>query len=295
MKPIRLVAATLPGSQPDGLSRMIGQKLSESWGRPVIIDNRPGGGGLIGASMVAKAAPDGHTLLYALPNFAISAVIQPILPYDPLKDFVGVTQIGFSTNVLIVTPSLGVKTVKDFVALAKAQPGKLIFGSSATGTAGHLSGARFNLITGIRTVQVAYKGGPDAMIEVLAGRAHYNVGTMGVVLPFVKEGKLTALAVTTPQRASVLPDVPALAETLSEFKRPETSHAVLAPAGTPRAIVSQINKEIARILDLPDVRERIQTIGFVLAPSTPEESDRILRAQIETLTKVVVDAGLRPK
>ena len=294
-KPIRLVASTTAGSQPDGITRIIGQKLSESWGRPVVIDNRPGGSGLLAASVVAKAAPDGHTLLYALPNFAISAVMQPSLPYDPFKDFAGITQIGFSTNVLVAAPAPGVKSVKDLIALAKAQPGKLVFASSATGSASHLSGARFNFIAGIKVVQVAFKGGPDATIEVLAGRAHYHVGTMGVVLPFVNDGKLVALAVTSPKRAPLLPDVPALAETLSEFTRPETSHALLAPAETPRPILDQISREIARILDLPDIRERLQGISFVSGSSTPEECSRILRAQIETLSKLVADAGLRPK
>lgn len=274
---------------------MIAQKMSESWGRPVVVDNRPGGGGLLAASMVAKAAPDGHTLLYALPNFTISAVMQPSLPFDPIKDFARIGQIGFSTNVLVATPAIGVKSVKELIALAKAQPGKLIFSSSATGSAAHLTGARFNLIAGIKVVHVAFKGGPDAAIEVLAGRAQYHVGTMAVVLPFVNEGKMVALAVTSPTRATVLPHVPALAETLPEFQRPETSHGLLAPAGTPRAILSRINKELLRILDLPDVKERLQSINYVTAPSTPDEYDRIVRGQIETLGRLVGDAGLRAK
>lgn len=294
-KAIRLVASTTAGGQPDAVARMIAQKMSEHWGRPVVMDNRPGAGGVLAASLVAKAAPDGHTLLYTLPNFAISAVLQPNLPFDPLKDFAGVSQIGMSTNVLIVAPALGVKSVKELIALAKAQPGKLIFGSGATGTAGHLSGARFGLIAGIRVVHVAFKGGPDATIEVLAGRSHYTIATMGVALPFIQDGKLLALAVTSPQRAPVLPGVPALAETQSEFARPETSHGLLAPAGTPRPVLNQISKEIARILDLPDIRERLQGIAYVYAPSTPEAYDKILRAQIDTVSKLVRDAGLRPK
>jgi tripartite-type tricarboxylate transporter receptor subunit TctC len=233
--------------------------------------------------------------MYTLPAFSIGAVLQPTLPYDPLKDFAGVSQIGFSTNVLVATPALNVRSVKDLVAVAKAQPGKLVFGSGATGTAGHLSGARFNLIAGIKVIHVAFRGGPEAAIEVLAGRSHYTVSTMGVALPFINERKLVALAVVTPQRTPVLPDVPALAELMPEFRRPETSHSILAPAGTPRAIVNQINKAIARVLDLPDVKERLQAIGFVASPSTPEECDRILRAQIETLSQVVRDAGLRAK
>ena len=294
-KPIRMVISTTAGSQPDSIARMLGQKMSESWGRPVVVDNRPGAGGVLAASTVATAAPDGHTLLYALPNFAISSVLQPNLPYDPSKDFAGIIQIGFSTNVLVASPALGVKSVKDLIALAQAQPGKLIFTSSPTGSAAHLTGARFNLIAGIKVVHVAFRGGPEATIEVLGGRASYHIGTMGVTLPFIKDGKLLALAVTSPQRAPVLPDVPALAETLSEFKRPETSHALLVPAGTPRPVLNQINKEIARILDLPDVKERLQGIAYVPAPGTPEECNKILRAQIEMLSRLVADAGLRPK
>ena len=294
-KPIRLIASTTAGSQPDGIARMIGQKMSESWGRPIVVDNRAGGGGLIAASTVAKATPDGHTLLYATPNFAISAVMQPSLPYDPIKDFARIGQIGYSTNMLVATPAIGVKSVKELIALAKAQPGKLVFSSSATGSAAHLSGARFNVIAGIKVVHVAFKGGPDAAIEVLAGRAQYHIGTMAVLLPFVNEGKMVALAVTSPKRAAVRPDVPALGETLSEFQRPETSHGLLAPAGTPRAILNQISKELARILELPDVKERLQSFSYVIAPSTPAEYDKIMRGQIETLGKLVADAGLKPK
>ena len=146
-----------------------------------------------------------------------------------------------------------------------------------------------------KVVHVAFKGGPDAAIEVLAGRSHYTVATMGVALPFIKEGKLQALAVMSPRRAAVLPDVPALAETQSEFTRPETSHGLVAPAGTPRLVLNQISKEVARILDLPDIKERLQTISYISAPGTPEAYDKILREQLETVSRLVRDAGLRPK
>ncbi|MGZ8268924.1 MAG: Bug family tripartite tricarboxylate transporter substrate binding protein [Burkholderiales bacterium] len=294
-KPIRIVISTTAGSQPDGIARIIGQKLSETWGRPVVIENRPGAGGMIAASMAAKATPDGHTLFYALPNFAISPVLQASVPYDPVKDFAHITQIGMSTNLLVAGLEVGAKSVKELVAIAKAQPGKMIFGSSAIGSAAHLTGARFNHVAGIKVVTVAFKGGPEAAIEVLAGRTHYHAGTLGVLLPFVKDGKLVALAVTSPQRTPALPDVPALAETMPEFKRPETSHGLLAPAGTPPPIVNQVNKEMARILDLPDVKERLQKIGYVIAPTSPEEHRDIVRGQIETLSRLVADAGLRPK
>jgi tripartite-type tricarboxylate transporter receptor subunit TctC len=273
---------------------MIGQKMSERWGQPVVVDNRTGGIGTVAAGTVVKAAPDGHTLLQTA-GFAISAALQTSLPYDPLRDFAGVAQIGIGTQVLVVAPALGVKSVKEFIALAKAQPGKLIYGSSAVGTGSHLNGARFALAAGIKLVTVAFKGGPEATIEIMGGRTHFSSVTLFSALPFVNEGKLLALAVATPQRSPQLPDVPALAETLPDFRRPENSTGILAPAGTPRLVLNQISKEVGRILDLPDIKDRLQGMGYVTAPTTPEEFDRILREQIATLSKVVRDAGLRPK
>jgi tripartite-type tricarboxylate transporter receptor subunit TctC len=293
-KPVRIIVSNPAGSQGDTLARMIGLKMSERWGQPVVVDNRTGGVGTVAAGTVAKAAPDGHTLLQSA-GFVISAVLQTNLPYDPLKDFAGVSQIGIGTQVLVVAPALGVKSVKEFVALAKAQPGKIIYGSSAVGTGSHLNGARFNLAVGIKVITVAFKGGPEATIEVMAGRTHYSSVTLFSALPFINDGKLLALAVATPQRSPLLPEVPALAEMLPDFKRPENTTGLLAPAGTPRPILVQISKEVARILDLADIKERLQGMGYVPAPSTPEEHDKILRAQIETLSKVVRDAGLRPK
>ncbi len=294
-KPVRLVSSTTAGGQPDTIARMIAQKMSEHWGRPIIMDNRPGAGGMLAANLVAKAAPDGHTLLYVLPNFVITPAMQPNVTYDALKDFAGIAQIGVSTNVLVVTPALNVKTLKEFIALAKSQTGKLIFGSGATGTAGHISGASLGLIAGIKVIHVAFKGGPDAAIEVLAGRSHYTVSTMGVALPFLNEKKLVALAVLSPQRAPVLPDVPTLSELQGEFKRPEISHGLLAPAGTPRTVLHLISKEVARVLALPDIKERLQAISFVTTPTTPEVYDQILRDQLETTAKLVNDLGMRPR
>ena len=294
-KPVRIVISTTAGSQPDAIARMLGQKMSARSGFPVVVDNRPGAGGTLAANVVARAAPDGHTLLYVLPNFVISPAMQPTLPYDPVKDFIGATHIGTSTNLLVASPTLGVKSVGELIALAKGRPGKLIFATGATGSAVHLSGARFNHIAGIKIVHVAFKGGPEAAIEVLAGRAHYSLGTMGVALPFVKDGKMVALAVTSLTRAPVLPDVPALGEIMSEFTRPDSSHGLLAPTGTPHPILQEISKDVARILDLPDVRERMQAISFVAAASTPQEYDKIVRNQLEAMYRLVGDVGLRPK
>jgi tripartite-type tricarboxylate transporter receptor subunit TctC len=293
-RPVRIVVSNPPGSQGDTLARLIALKLSESWGRSVVVDNRSGGAGTVAAGVVVKATPDGHTLLSSA-GLAINAAMQPSLPYDTVKDFAGVTQIGFSTQVLVVSPALGVRSVSEFIALAKAQPGKLMYGSSAVGTGSHLNGIRFFLAAGIKLVTVAFKGGPEATIELIAGRTHFSSVTLFSALPFVSEGKLLALAVATPERSPLLPDVPALVETMPDFKRPENSTALVAPGGTPRPILHQIGKDVARALALPDIKERLQGMGYVPAPSTPEELDKILREQIATLSRLGKDAGLRPR
>lgn len=290
-----MVSATAPGSQPDMIARLIIPKMSEQWGKPIVLDNRTGAGGALAAGVVAKATPDGHTVLYVLPNFVISPALYPHFTYPAISEFVGIGQIGFSTNVLVASPTLGAKNVTDFIALARTQPGKLIIGSTGATTAGGLSGARFNMLAGIKAVSVQYKGGPEVMIEILSGRAHYCVTTMGTGLPLIKEGKLVALGVTTPQRASVLPDVPALGELLPEFRQSETSHGLLAPAGTPRPILNQISREVARVLDLPDIKEKLNGISYVIAPSGPEAYDKIVRAQMAMVTNLVIAAGLRAK
>ena len=293
-KPVRILVSNPPGSQGDTLARMISLKLSDTWGRSVVVDNRSGGAGTLAAGTVAKATPDGHTLL-STAGLAINAAMQPNLPYDSIKDFAGVAQIGIGTQVLVVAPTLGVKSVSEFITLAKAQPGKLIYGSSAVGTGSHLNGARFALSAGIKLVTVAFKGGPEATIELIAGRTHFSSVTLFSALPFINDGKLLGLAVATPQRSPLLPDVPALAETMPDFKRPENSTGLFAPAGTPRPILNQISKDVARVLELPDIKERLQGMGYIAAPSTPEELDKIHREQIETISRVSREAGLRPK
>ena len=293
-KPVRLILASAAGGQPDTVARVIAQKLGDAWSHPVVVDARPAAAGLVAASAVVKAVPDGYTLLYAPPNLAINAVTVSKLPYDTFRDLVPVVHVGISTNVLVASPALGAKSLKEFIPIARAQPDKLILVNTA-GSAGYLSGARFNLLTGITALHVPFKGGVEAMLEVVSGRDHYHVGTMGSTLPFVKEKKLVALAVTSPQRSPILPDVPALGEALAEFARPETSHGILAPAGTPRTIVDRINGEVVRALASPDVKEKLGSISYVIAPSTPEEFAGILRTQVEALAKVVRDARIEAR
>jgi tripartite-type tricarboxylate transporter receptor subunit TctC len=292
-KPVRVVAGAY-GSPSDILARTLGPKLSESWGQPVVVENRAGAAGMIGANIVAKAPADGYTLLLISAQFAILAVVQSNLPYDSLKDFAGVTQLGFSTSALVVNPALGVKTVREFIALAQAKPGQIFFSSGGAGSSTHINAERFRYAAGIKAVHVGFKGTPDALIEVLAGRVHYCIVGLGAALPFIRDGRLVALAVSTPQRSPLLPDVPAMAEVLPGFGT-DGSHSLLAPAGTPRPILNKISKDVARILDLPEVKERLQSMGYHLAPTTPEEHDRIVRAQIQTFSEVARMIGLKSK
>jgi tripartite-type tricarboxylate transporter receptor subunit TctC len=289
-KPIRVVTVG-PGSQNDILARLITPKLSESWGQPVVIENRTGAGGAMAASIVAKAAPDGYTVLMLSGQFAIGAAVHKNLPYNAVKDFSGITQIGFSTVALVVPPSLGVKSVKDFIAYAQARPGQIFFSSSGAGSGTHMNGERFRLVAGIKATHVGFKSSPEAVLEVVAGRVQYAVPALGPALPFIRDGKLLALAVVNPQRSPLLPDVPAMVESLPGYER-DGSFGLLAPAGTPRPILNQISKEVGRVLALPDIRERLDAMGFAPAPTTPEEFDRIVRADIATFTKIGILAGL---
>lgn len=294
-KPIRLLVGLVPGGTLDTLARITGQKMSDNWGQPVVIENRPGASTVISASIVAKSAPDGYTLLVILGSFPAAAATMTNLPYDALKDFTGVAQFGYGTGVLVVAPTLGVKSTSELIALARDKPGQILAATIGAGSANHLGMERIRHAAGIKIGFVAFKGASDSMIHVVGGRIHFTVASLLVSAPFIRDGRVLPLAVTLPQRAPQLPDVPTLAETLPDFKRPDTSYGLLAPAGTPRAIVNQINKEIARILELPDVRERLQAVGFHLEPATPEELDKILRRQIESLSKVARDAGLIAK
>src|SRR6185436_3811050 len=213
-KPIRVVVAFSPGGTPDTLARLIAPKLSESLKQPVVIENRPGAGGTIASAIVAKATPDGYTLLAHSNGFAITAATTPHLAYDPLKDFIGVASIGYSTTVLVVSPKLGVKSVKELIALANAQPGKLLYGSAGAGSGTHLNAERFKLASGIKATHVAFKGQPEFLLEIVAGRVQFGVGGLGPSMAHIKEGRLLPLAVVLPKRAPSLPDVPAAPEVL---------------------------------------------------------------------------------
>jgi tripartite-type tricarboxylate transporter receptor subunit TctC len=293
-KPVRVVVAFTAGSATDITSRLIAGKISDAWGQPIVIENRPGAGGTIASAAVAKATPDGYTLLATSGGFAITAALRTDLPYDPLKSFAGVSEIGHGTGAIVVHPGLGVKSVADLVALSKAKPGFLLFGSSGAGTATHMAAERFRNAAGVNARHVAFKGQPESVIEVVAGRVHWVNAGLSVSLPFIREGKLIALVVVTRQRSPLLPEVPAAPEVVPGWGR-DGSLAWLAPSSTPLAIRRQISAEMKRVLALPDIKERFDSLGLVVIPSTPEEHEKNLRADIESFTKIAQQVGLRPR
>lgn len=293
-RPVRFVVGFSPGSATDITARMVGPRLAEMWKQPVVVDNRPGAGGAIATTAVSKAAPDGYTLALISASFAIGAVLHRDLPYDPIRDFVGVAQIGTTSGVLAVTPSLPVKSVQELIALAKERPGKILFGSAGAGSGIHISAERFRMVAGINTVHIGFKGQPEMLLEIMAGRVHYGMPGLGPSLGMIKDGRIRALAVVTKNRSPLLPDVPVLSEVLPGFER-DATHGLLAPAGTPRRILNKISKDVATVLELPEVKQQMVAMTFEPGPTTPEEYDRIIRNMIGVFSKVVVAAGLRPK
>lgn len=291
-KPIRLVSGFPAGGQNDIVARTVGGKLSEQWAHAVVVDNRPGASGIIAASAVAKAEPDGYTLLLYSSGFAINAALQPQLPYDPLKDFTGVARIGPIAQTLVVSSTLGVKSMPELIAMAKAQPGKIVMGSSGAGTGSHLIGEMVRLEAGVKVVHVGFKGNADMLIQIAGGRVHYGLTAIGAAMPLIKDGKLVPLAVSTPQRAPALPDVPTISESIPSF-RYQGGFGMLAPAKTPRAVLDVINAEVRRALNQPDARDRLVTAGIVPAASTTEEFDRHFRDEVARYAKLTREIGLR--
>lgn len=293
-KPIRIVVAFTAGGTTDILARLVGPGMSEAFGHPIVIEPRPGAGGTVAAAIVSKSTPDGYTILATSAAFAISAVMNTNLTYDPIKNFSVLAELGYSTTVLVVSPSLGVKTVKDFIAHPNARAGKLLFGSTGAFTSTHLSAERARSAAGIKAQHVGFKGQPEFLIEIVADRVHFGTPGLMVALPLIKDGKLIPLVVATPQRSPVLPEVPAAPEALPGWGR-DGSQAWLAPAGTPIAIRRQISKELARQLAMPEIKDRLQNLGFHVAHASPEEHEKNLRADLETFARIVKEAGLKPK
>jgi tripartite-type tricarboxylate transporter receptor subunit TctC len=291
-KPVRMIVAFTAGSETDYLARIVSQKLSEQWGHQVVVENRPGAGGVLASSTVVAAPSDGYTLLTHSMAHAISPAVHPKLPYD-VRDLVGVSQIAGVPNVLVVAPNQGMTSVGELVALARQRPGQLTFGSAGIGSGMHINGEQFRLAADIQVVHVAYKGGPEALTDLLGGRISFVFSPVGLALPLVKDRKLLALGVTPAARTPALPDVPTIAEAGVPGFEFDTWYGIFAPAATPRSIVTQISSDISRALTLQDVRERFAVRGAVPKPSTPEAFDSFVRAEMDKLAKVIKAAGVK--
>jgi tripartite-type tricarboxylate transporter receptor subunit TctC len=295
-KPIRFVVPFAPGGSTDTLARTLGQKLSDGLGHQVVIDNRSGGNGNIGMEIVAKAPPDGHTIVLGyIANVAIGPSLYAKLPFDPVKDYEAVTLLATSPNVLVAHPSVQANTLKDVIALAKAKPGSLNFASASVGSVGHLTGELLNQLAGIHMTHIAYKGSGQAVTDLLGGHIQLMFSGFSSVMPHIKSGKLRAIAQTGEKRSPALPDVPTIAE--SGFPKFEATawYGVHAPAKTPKPIVNRLNAEFVKALKLPDVKERLNALGFELVGSTPEYYASYIKSEIRKWEKVVKASGAKPE
>jgi tripartite-type tricarboxylate transporter receptor subunit TctC len=292
-KPVKMIVPFTPGSATDILARTIGQKLQEQWGQPVIVENRAGAGGTIGASVVAKSPPDGYTLMVHSSGHAVNASMYATLPYDTVKDFVEVATLGGQPNVLVVAPASGYKTTSDLIAAAKKSPGTLNYASAGTGSGTHINAEKFKLAAGIDAVHIPYKGTPEAITDTMTGRVTYFFSPISAALPNVREGRLVALGVSTAKRSSALPNVPTIAEGGLPGFDYNLWVGLWAPAGTPQDIVDKINADVARALATPDVRERLAGLGAEPMVMTPAEFRKLMRDEMDDSAKVVKAAGIK--
>jgi len=293
-KPVRLVVPFPAGGTTDILARAAAQKLSEAWGQQVIVDNRPGAGGNIGAELVAKAPPDGYTLLMGtVGTHAINSSLYSKMPYDHIKDFAPAVLVAGVPNVLVVNPSMPFNSVQDLIAYAKANPGKLNFASSGSGTSIHLSGELFKSLTGVQITHVPYKGSAQALTDLLGGQVQLMFDNLPSSLAFIKAGKLRALAVTSTTRAAALPDVPTMVEAGVPGFEATAWFGILAPAGTPREAITRINTEIAKWLASPDAREKLSAQGAIAAGGSPEDFAKHIASETAKWARVVKESAAK--
>jgi tripartite-type tricarboxylate transporter receptor subunit TctC len=290
---VRLVVPYVPGGGVDFVGRTLSQKLSESWGHQVIVDNRPGGGTNIGSELVARAAPDGYTLLVGgVPNTANMSLYQKP-SYDVVRDFTPVILLDTAPNVLAVHPSVPAKSVKELIALAKSRPGALTYASAGIGSSNHLSGELFRVMAGVDIIHVPYKGGGAAVVDLVAGQVTMYFGTTPSTMPHVRSGRVRALGVTTAKRTPAAPGVPTIAEAGLPGYEQSAWHGLLAPAGTPQAVVAKLHADVLRVLRLPDVLERFAGQGFDVIGSSPSELAAFIKQDVAKYAKLVKTAGIR--
>lgn len=291
-KPITLVVTYPPGGGADTMARLIAPRLGEALGQTVVVENRPGAGGQIGASAVAKAPADGHTLLLDASSFAVNPSLYRKLPYDVAKAFRTVGVIALFPNVVLVNPQFPARSLAELTALARARKGAVAYASSGNGSAQHLAGALFESAAGIDMVHVPYKGGGPALNDVIGGQVPLFFGNLASTLPHVKSGKLRALAVTSPKRSPMLPDVPTLAESGIQGAEIHEWNAVFAPGGTPQPVMEKLAQALQKAIDAPEVRTRIAQLGGELQPGTPEQAQQFIRQQMALWARVVRERGI---
>ena len=291
--PIRIVVPFAPGGGTDILARLIGVELNKSWGQPVLVDNRPGAGGTLGTAVVAKAAGDGQTLLMMPAGYASNPSLYKNLPYDQNRELAPVSLLASGPLVLVVHPSMPVKSIKEFVAFVKARPGEINFGTPGAGTLPHLSAELFNSMNHIKMVQVPYKGAGAAVTDVMAGRVPVYFMNILQCLPIIKTGKLRALGVTTPQRSLIAPEIPAIAESGLKGYDMTNWYGMLVPSSTPRDVVTKLNGEVSRILRLPELTARLAQDGMTVVASTPAQFGEFLVRETAKFNRVIEDAGIK--
>ena len=293
-KPIRFVVPYSPGGPLDTVARLTGQKVSEAVKQPVIVDNKPGAGGNIGADIVAKSPADGYTILMgAVATHAINPTLYASIPYDPVRDFAPVTQLATTPNILVVHPSIPASNVRELIAYAKSNPGRLNFGSGSTGSAGHLAGELFKSMAGVEMTHVPYKGAAPAMQDLVGGQIQLMFDNLASALGQVRAGKVKGLAVTTAKRTSLAPDLPAIAESGLPGFDISTWFGIFVPAGTPRDVVDRLHAEFTRALAAPDVREKILNLGAEPVGNRPEEFAAYIRQEAEKYARVIKASGAR--
>ena len=292
-KPIRIVAPFPPASVADILARPIAQKMNETWGQPVLVDNRTGAAGNVGSELVAKSPPDGYTLLLGtIGTNAVNAALYAKLPYHVLKDFAPISQVATSYLLLVMHPTVPVRTVKDMITLAKSRPGQLNFGSAGVGTSPFLAGEMFKVMAGVSISHVAYKGSPQSAIDLVAGRLDLIFANSTAVLPFLRANRLRLIAISAAKRDPATPDVPTISETIPGFEVAPW-WGLLAPAGTPREIVTRLHSETVRILALPDVKSHYANLGMTAVSSTPEQFSAYIQSETLHWAKIVKAAGIK--
>lgn len=292
-KPIRFILPFPPGGGTDTLGRVVGQKLGETLGQQVVIDNRPGAGANIGAEIAAKSPADGYTLFMGNVAHTINVSLYSNLNYDLVKDFAPVTMLGLTANIVVVHPSVPAKSVKELIALAKARPGQLNYASSGSGSSSHLAGELFKNLAHVSMTHIPYKGGGPAVTSLISGEASVGFATMPSVLPHVKAGKLRGLAVTTSRRSQAAPALPTVAEAGLPDYEASTWYCLLFPAGAPKDIVARLNAETIKVLGHADVKNRLAGLGYEIITSTPEELAAHIRSEIVKWGKVVKASGIR--